>query len=58
MHPTMCRQCHFVYQVCAGIQVDQIKLIFNGKQMNDAQTLASMNITAGAVVHMVLQLRG
>jgi len=41
-----------------GIQVDQIRLIFSGKQLADANTLASYNIQAGGTVHMVLQLRG
>jgi Ubiquitin family len=41
-----------------GIQVDQIKLIFSGKQLADDKSLESYNITAGATIHMVLQLRG
>ena len=41
-----------------GIQVDQIRLIFSGKQLNDEKTLESYNIQAGATIHMVLQLRG
>lgn len=41
-----------------GIQVDQIKLIFSGKQLADGNTLESYNIAAGATIHMVLQLRG
>ena len=41
-----------------GIQVDQIKLIFSGKQLADNNTLESYNIAAGATIHMVLQLRG
>mmetsp|Transcript_9123 Transcript_9123/g.11409 ORF Transcript_9123/g.11409 Transcript_9123/m.11409 type:complete len:80 (-) Transcript_9123:194-433(-) len=41
-----------------GIQVDQIRLIFSGKQLADERTLASYNIAAGATIHMVLQLRG
>ena len=41
-----------------GITVDQIKLIFSGKQLADDKTLESFGITAGATVHMVLQLRG
>jgi len=41
-----------------GIQVDQIKLIHSGKQLADDKTLESYNITAGATIHMVLQLRG
>ena len=41
-----------------GIQIDQIKLIYSGKQLNDDKTLEYYNITAGATIHMVLQLRG
>lgn len=41
-----------------GIQVDQIKLIFSGKQLADDKTISSYNITAGSTIHMVLQLRG
>ncbi len=41
-----------------GIQVDQIKLIYSGKQLNDEKTLGSYEIQPGAVIHMVLQLRG
>jgi len=41
-----------------GIGVDQIKLIYNGKQLADDKTLESYNIEAGKVLHMVLTLRG
>lgn len=41
-----------------GIQVDQIRLIFSGKQLSDDRTLESYTINAGATIHMVLQLRG
>ena len=41
-----------------GIQVDQIRLIFGGKQMADEKTLEDYSVTAGSVIHMVLQLRG
>jgi Ubiquitin family len=41
-----------------GIQIDQIKLIYSGKQLSDDKTLEFYNITAGATIHMVLQLRG
>ena len=41
-----------------GIQVDQIRLIFSGKQLSDDRTLESYSINAGATIHMVLQLRG
>jgi len=41
-----------------GIQVDQIRLIFSGKQLADDKPLSEYNIQAGATIHMVLQLRG
>jgi ubiquitin-like protein Nedd8 len=41
-----------------GIQVDQIKLIYSGKQLADDKSLESYSINAGATIHMVLQLRG
>jgi hypothetical protein len=41
-----------------GIQVDQIRLIYGGKQMSDEKTLDDYQVVPGAVIHMVLQLRG
>jgi len=41
-----------------GIQVDQIRLIYSGKQLSDEKTLGDYNIAAGGTIHMVLQLRG
>ena len=41
-----------------GIRVDQIRLIYSGKQLNDANTLGSYDVKAGSIIHMVLQLRG
>ena len=41
-----------------GINVSQIKLIYNGKQLSDEKTLDFYNIDAGKTVHMVLTLRG
>lgn len=41
-----------------GIQVEQIRLIYSGKQLADDRTLDSYNVPAGATIHMVLQLRG
>eukprot|EP00616_Rhizochromulina_sp_CCMP1243_P007861 CAMPEP_0118970692 /NCGR_PEP_ID=MMETSP1173-20130426/7528_1 /TAXON_ID=1034831 /ORGANISM="Rhizochromulina marina cf, Strain CCMP1243" /LENGTH=74 /DNA_ID=CAMNT_0006920075 /DNA_START=74 /DNA_END=298 /DNA_ORIENTATION=+ len=40
-----------------GITVDQIRLIYSGKQLSDTHTLESYGIKAGGTIHMVLQLR-
>lgn len=40
------------------VQVDQIRLIYSGKQLADDHTLAHYNVAAGGTIHMVLQLRG
>lgn len=39
-------------------QVDQIRLIYSGKQLADDHTLSHYNVAAGGTIHMVLQLRG
>lgn len=41
-----------------GIQVDQIRLIYSGKQLTDEKSLQEQNVAAGGTIHMVLQLRG
>ena len=41
-----------------GIDIEQIRLIFGGKQLSDELTIASYNMEAGSTIHMVLQLRG
>ncbi|CAM9508819.1 unnamed protein product [Heterosigma akashiwo] len=41
-----------------GIQVDQIRLIYSGKQLADDKALSDYNVSAGDTIHMVLQLRG
>ena len=41
-----------------GIDIEQIRLIFGGKQLSDELTIASYNLEAGSTIHMVLQLRG
>ncbi|CAM9969060.1 unnamed protein product, partial [Ectocarpus sp. 6 AP-2014] len=41
-----------------GIQVDQIRLIYSGKQLADDHTLSHYNVAPGGTIHMVLQLRG
>ena len=40
-----------------GISIEQIRLIYGGKQLNDDSSLSEYNLKAGAVIHMVLQLR-
>ena len=41
-----------------GIQVEQIRLIYQGKQPGDEKTLTEIGIKPGDTLHMVLQLRG
>mmetsp|Transcript_1415 Transcript_1415/g.1384 ORF Transcript_1415/g.1384 Transcript_1415/m.1384 type:complete len:84 (-) Transcript_1415:39-290(-) len=41
-----------------GIQVEQIRLIYSGKQMSDDCKLSDYNVKPGSTIHMVLQLRG
>jgi ubiquitin-like protein Nedd8 len=45
-------------QESVGVEVPMIRLIFSGKQLNDEQKIKDCNVTAGSVIHMVLQLRG
>lgn len=40
------------------IPVSQQRLIYQGKQLEDDQTLASYNICNNATLHLVLRLRG
>lgn len=41
-----------------GIAVDQQRLIFSGKQLDDNRTMSDYQISADAVIHLVLRLRG
>ena len=41
----------------AEIDVDSIRLIFQGKQLEDNRTLEDYNIVKGSIIHIVLRLR-
>ncbi|KAI0265052.1 ubiquitin-related domain-containing protein, partial [Gloeopeniophorella convolvens] len=42
----------------SGVPPPQQRLIFGGRQMADEKTAREFNITPGAVLHLVLALRG
>jgi len=41
-----------------GIPIDQQRLVFNGKQLEDNNTISDYGITTDASVHLVLRLKG
>ncbi|KEP63307.1 UNVERIFIED_CONTAM: ubiquitin family protein [Hammondia hammondi] len=41
-----------------GIPVDQQRLVFNGKQLENGKTVQDYDLSENSVLHLVLRLRG
>ena len=57
-HTVTVEEVKFMIQLIEGISQDQQRLIFNGRQLNDHQTLFDCNVKKESTLHMVLRLRG
>lgn len=58
-HPLTSSLAHHSHITCTqGAPVEQLRLIFAGRQLADDQVLATYGVGHGAIIHSVLQLRG
>jgi cell division ATPase FtsA len=55
---TTIKQIKETLQEKEGIEVAQMRLIHNGKMLNDTETIEKAKIEAGTTINMVLSLRG